>query len=200
MPPASPRVPPDFSAAVAPPSQRARAREPPVHARLAPRLAPTYSLPSLDAPRAVPYGATCSPGPRRACSREEYLARARKLLQIQPPCVPVASSPRSGAMLAAAVRETFAVRFTWTAPAERAVFLAGSFNGWGLPVAMTRCVGAAPRGDGDVWESVLRLPVGEYHYKYVVDGEWAVDAARLAVPVEGHGMANRLIIEAMDKR
>lgn len=104
---------------------------------------------------------------------------------------PGAPATRAKDLAAAVARETFAVRFTWPKPASRSVFLAGSFNGWGLPVAMTRV--------GDAWECVLRLDVGEYRYKFVVDGEWRVDETRLSEVVEGHGLANKLIIELMER-
>jgi 1,4-alpha-glucan branching enzyme len=57
-------------------------------------------------------------------------------------------------------------RFHCCAPAARAVFLAGTFNGWN-PTATP----LSKDTEGN-WEKDLRLPSGHYEYKFVVDGEW----------------------------
>lgn len=51
------------------------------------------------------------------------------------------------------------------------VFLAGTFNGWNVRGAPMQ-----PTGDG-WWRAVLRLPDGEYQFRYIADGQWFTDYA-----------------------
>lgn len=206
------RFPPtDFSAALSDRSpSTSPTREESRRRNLTPTLVPTYSLPSAIAPPAEPYG-TSNPDqhalhmhPAHTANGDSdriggarggglvrdqayYLELARRLLH-EPSGT---SSVRAKRLAEAASRATFAVRFRWQGSDAESVYLAGSFNGWGLPVAMTRVA--------DAWECVLRLDVGEYWYKFVVDGEWKVDKTRLCERVEGHGGANKLIVENLDR-
>lgn len=149
---------------------------------LSPHLSSTHSLPSVAAPPCAGYGSFRIERSDR--SRQGFLEEARRLLK---------ESTKGGVQVI--LRETYAVRFRWNSNAERSVFLSGSFNEWGIPVPMKKTV-----KDGvDVWECVLRLRVGEYRYKYVVDGEWRVDDSRLCERVDGKPTANLLIVEAPDR-
>ena len=59
--------------------------------------------------------------------------------------------------------------FVCHAPDARAVFLVGSFNNWDAkanPMSQT--------ADGQ-WLTVLDLPPGFYHYKFLVDGRWCCE-------------------------
>lgn len=59
--------------------------------------------------------------------------------------------------------------FSCHAPDARAVFVAGTFNGWGTEATpMTR--GA----DGN-WTAALRLAAGHHEFKFVVDGAWCCE-------------------------
>lgn len=156
-----------------------------------PSITPTYSLPSLRAARPAPYGVHTPraypappvhpdphPDPAVAPARG-YLNLARRMLRegdAHAPPLRVAS-------------RALAVRFRWHGPVERAAFLAGSFNAWGVPVDM-------PLVDG-VPQCVLRLAPGVYWYRFVVDGVWRTDDGK---PREVHerGVVNRLVVHAVD--
>lgn len=170
---------------------------------LTPKLPATYSLPSITAPSVTPYGTVRTvggfgDGGRRGCSHFDFLQQARRLLWDAGR--PGFASSGASLPLHRELVATYAVKFVWSGPAERSVFLAGSFNGWGLPRAMTKRVAIGDGEDrGDVWELVLRLACGSYCYKFVVDGEWRVDAEKLCGVTEGHGLANRLIVESIEE-
>ena len=60
-------------------------------------------------------------------------------------------------------------RFSCHAPEARAVFLAGTFNGWkpdDTPLIKN--------GQGD-WSVTLELPPGRHEFKFVVDGAWCCE-------------------------
>lgn len=60
------------------------------------------------------------------------------------------------------------VIFTLRAPKAKTVFLVGDFNNWNPTVEpMVK--------EGDVFEWSLFLVAGDYHYKFVVDGQWIND-------------------------
>lgn len=59
-----------------------------------------------------------------------------------------------------------ATPFSCHALEARAVFLAGTFNGWN-PQATPMVKGA-----GGIWSVAIDLKPGHYEYKLVVDGEW----------------------------
>jgi 1,4-alpha-glucan branching enzyme len=62
-----------------------------------------------------------------------------------------------------------AIRFACHAPEAKAVFLAGTFNGWdSLATPMEK------DSEGN-WSAELRLPPGTHEFKFVVDGEWCCE-------------------------
>ncbi|MBI4423578.1 MAG: hypothetical protein HY554_07625 [Elusimicrobia bacterium] len=67
------------------------------------------------------------------------------------------------------------VEFRLKAPKAKQVLLAGDFSQWRPDVALKK----APEG---VWETVLPLPPGRYHYLFQVDGAWLADPK---APLEG---------------
>lgn len=156
---------------------------------LTPKLPPTYSLPSLFAPPHTPYGTI--PTADIPSSRTDFLQRARRLLQESTLSTTNLTLPIRPSFLAT---DIYDVRFTWTGLASRSVFLAGSFNAWRAPITMTS-IQRNQKSDCSTWQCVLRLSVGEYRYKYVVDGEWVVDQSRLCEFAEGKPVANKLIVE-----
>jgi hypothetical protein len=80
------------------------------------------------------------------------------------------------------------VRFILYAPEARAVALAGTFNEWD-PTVMPLAPGTEP----GVWVGTVALPVGQYQYVFVVDGDhWVVDPAAPRVE-DGFGQANSLL-------
>jgi|SRR5579883_180386 1,4-alpha-glucan branching enzyme len=55
------------------------------------------------------------------------------------------------------------------APDAQQVFLAGTFNEWDPSRA------TMSKGEGGIWRVTLRLPIGSYEYKFVVDGKWVCE-------------------------
>lgn len=153
---------------------------------LVPRLSQTYSRPSVQANRIPPHGTHVLGKARRFLDgREQFLGEAKRLLKE----AYLQNGDENGRKRLDRLlrREGVAVKFEWKGSAQSSVFLAGSFNHWGMPAPMNRVNGQ--------WECVLRLTAKTYNYKFVVDGEWAVDKSRLCAGVPGRGVVNRLIVE-----
>ena len=67
------------------------------------------------------------------------------------------------------------------------VFLAGTFNGWSTD--------ATPmHRQGNRFEISLPLPVGEYQYKFVADGQWFTDETAERFHPDGYGGRNSVIV------
>lgn len=160
------------------------------------------SLPRPPPPQPPPvHLAPCAPALVTAPAHESATARARRLLRA---AVAADVARKSGATSKAdvdAVRKasahvpavpTAAVRFVWSQLVARSAFVAGSFNDWGPPVQLSR--------SGDTWARVIRLPIGTYHYRFVVDGRWVVDEERRIVTITPHGRVNELNIPAWAAR
>jgi 1,4-alpha-glucan branching enzyme len=67
------------------------------------------------------------------------------------------------------------VVFSFFRPQARQVHLAGEFNKWRpkeLPML---------RREGGYWQARLRLPAGEFRFRYCADGEWFADFAAFGV-------------------
>jgi len=62
-------------------------------------------------------------------------------------------------------------RFNIAAPNARDIYLVGDFNHWKM-----NDESRLSRLDGGQWEKRLGLNPGRYKYKFVVDGEWTLDA------------------------
>lgn len=60
------------------------------------------------------------------------------------------------------------IEFSCQAPSAKAVFLAGTFNGWKPDAEPLRPVNGK-------WTVTLPLPPGHYEYKFVVDGQWCCE-------------------------
>jgi chromosome partitioning protein len=63
-----------------------------------------------------------------------------------------------------------AVVFVTLYPRAESVQIAGDFNNWKPQEAPLQKV-----GDGGVWQTQMKLPVGRYRYRLVVDGQWQQD-------------------------
>ncbi len=63
------------------------------------------------------------------------------------------------------------VAFIIEAPAAEDIYVVGDFNDWGVSDE-NRLV----RRDNGYWEKLVKLRPGKYRYKFVVDGEWTLDA------------------------
>ncbi|MFP4052359.1 MAG: isoamylase early set domain-containing protein [Phycisphaerae bacterium] len=67
------------------------------------------------------------------------------------------------------------IEFRFFRPGAQAVHLAGDFNDWRqgeLPMSLSK--------DG-YWLARLKLPAGEYKFRYCADGEWFTDYAAFGV-------------------
>jgi hypothetical protein len=97
--------------------------------------------------------------------------------------------PAATAAAAAAPRDTVYVRFELADPNARAVAVAGSFNGWRAEALPMR------RDAGGVWSVTVPLPLGEYQYQFVVDGDrWVSDPTAHALEDDGFGGRNSVIV------
>jgi 1,4-alpha-glucan branching enzyme len=67
--------------------------------------------------------------------------------------------------------------FSFNAPAASSVLLVGDFTHWQKgPITLRK----TPDG---IWRTTVSLPPGEYHYRFLVDGEWRDDPeCNLRVP------------------
>lgn len=156
---------------------------------LTPRLSQTYSQPSVQGNRTPPYGTHVLGEARRLLDgREQFLKEARRLLREG--CLQSGIGSERKRLEKLLSGKGVAVKFEWKSNAQTSVFLAGSFNQWRMPVPMNWVNGQ--------WECVLRLRAETYNYKFVVDGEWAVDKSRLCAVVPGRGVVNRLIVETTE--
>ncbi len=82
------------------------------------------------------------------------------------------------------------IEFKFFRPAAKQVHLAGDFNNWRegeLP--MVHC------GDG-YWKARLRLPAGEFRFRYCADGEWFTDFAAFGVEPSRFGLDSILRVPA----
>ena len=67
------------------------------------------------------------------------------------------------------------VEFKFFRPQAQQVYIAGDFNRWQaneLPMARTA---------GGYWFARMRLPAGEFKFRYLADGEWFTDFAAFGV-------------------
>jgi 1,4-alpha-glucan branching enzyme len=72
--------------------------------------------------------------------------------------------------------------FRFYRPDAATVYLVGDFNDWQEgQLAMVR------RSDGD-WVAKIRLPAGEFRFRYYADGQWFTDYAAFGVELGRFGM------------
>lgn len=74
------------------------------------------------------------------------------------------------------------VEFSFFRPKARQVHLAGDFNDWRkheLPMI---------RNSEGYWTARMRLPAGEFRFRYCADGEWFTDYASFGVEPGRFGM------------
>jgi 1,4-alpha-glucan branching enzyme len=73
------------------------------------------------------------------------------------------------------------VEFRFLRPAAREVFLVGEFNEWSKDdMPMRKC------GKG-YWTAKLRLPYGDFRFRYWADGQWYTDFAAFGVEPGPYG-------------
>jgi chromosome partitioning protein len=79
------------------------------------------------------------------------------------------------------------VTFTIEAPRAEHVLLAGDFNDWTLDGSEMDPI------DG-VWTKVIKLPLGRYRYRYVVDGRWENDPSNAAGELNPYGGYDSVLV------
>lgn len=81
------------------------------------------------------------------------------------------------------------VSFSFYRPAAKSVHLAGDFNNWhdaNLPM----------RPRNGYWTAKMRLPAGEFRFRYLADGEWFTDYAAFGVEPGEFGLDSVLRVPA----
>ncbi|MBN1553735.1 MAG: 1,4-alpha-glucan branching protein [Phycisphaerae bacterium] len=79
--------------------------------------------------------------------------------------------------------------FSFYRPGAKQVYLAGEFNGW-----RTGDINMFSVGDGN-WVAKVRLPAGEFRFRYCADGEWFTDYAACGVEPGRFGMDSLVVIQ-----
>jgi len=82
------------------------------------------------------------------------------------------------------------VEFSFYRPDASHVFVAGDFNGW-----QHGRLTMSPNDNG-YWTTRLRLPAGEFKFRYCADGQWFTDYAAFGVEPGRFGMDSVVRITA----
>jgi hypothetical protein len=140
--------------------------------------------------------------PRRADRGWRWLIRPQPI-RLRPVWVPLAAAaamafwlvtrPDVGTVAAgaatAATADTVFVRFQLIAPNADLVSLTGSFNDWASDTYQMS------KEDGGIWSITLPLPLGEYQYQFVVDGDRRIPDPRSHARVDdGFGGINSVVV------
>jgi len=85
------------------------------------------------------------------------------------------------------------VSFSLAAPDAKEVYVAGDFNGWHLDESsrMKQAEGA--------WKKSVKLPVGTYHYRFVIDGKWTEDPNNPEKEINPFGTLDSLVMVSKTK-
>ncbi len=114
---------------------------------------------------AASYGSAIAEFDRHCTGYRDYCALSKELAALESPTVEDRPVRTEGPK---PVRN--GVLFSFDAPDVQSLKLVGDFNNW------TPDRGAElAKGETGVWEKVVPLPPGKYHYKYIVDGSWKAD-------------------------
>ena len=79
------------------------------------------------------------------------------------------------------------VVFSLTASGVKNVSLAGTFNNWNLEKHKMK------KNNDGLWTKTVIIPLGNYEYKYIVDGEWWHDPENEKAVLNEHGTFNSVI-------
>ncbi len=78
--------------------------------------------------------------------------------------------------------------FSFKAPDALSVLLVGDFTEW------QRKAVPLQKQPGGLWKATVSLPVGTYHYRFLVDGQWRDDPeCTLRVP-NPYGSENAVVV------
>ena len=82
--------------------------------------------------------------------------------------------------------------FSFFRPRARGVRVVGDFNGWtGTPMTRT------PHG---YWTARVRLPIGDFKFRYDADGEWFADYAAFGLEYGQFGLDSIVHVAPDDDR
>lgn len=81
------------------------------------------------------------------------------------------------------------LRFQFTAPRGKRIFLAGTFNNWAIYEKEL----LFNENSGN-YECSILLPNGEYQYKFIVDDQWCADPSCKRWITNEHGTLNSILI------
>jgi 1,4-alpha-glucan branching enzyme len=82
------------------------------------------------------------------------------------------------------------ISFSFYRPSAKTVHLSGEFNNWeadALPM----------RARAGYWTAKMRLPAGEFRFRYLADGEWFPDYAAFGVEPGEFGLDSVLRVPAV---
>jgi 1,4-alpha-glucan branching enzyme len=86
------------------------------------------------------------------------------------------------------IRDDGTVEFKFFRPAASSVKLAGDFCAWAV-----NAITMQSAGDG-WWAVELKLAPGEYHFRYIADGNWFTDFAAQGIEICQFGWNSVLMI------
>jgi len=79
------------------------------------------------------------------------------------------------------------VKLEFTHDTAGPVFVAGTFNEWDVTATPMK------KGRNGSWSATLKLPPGEYEFRYFADGQWFTDFAADGLVPNGFGDLNSLL-------
>jgi len=86
------------------------------------------------------------------------------------------------------------ILFRYYSPSAKTVTVAGEFNGWEFKQDQSRTV-YLKKNEKDIWEALVSMGSGRYHYKFVIDYQsWVLDSNNPLTEDDGTGNLNSLII------
>ena len=121
---------------------------------------------------------------------KDYFSLGREIITQEetPPQAPMAEvEKRMEEVLKKELHKICEVVFSVSAPSAKEVYIAGDFNEWKLNEE------SRMRQDKGVWSKRLKLPIGKYHYRFVIDGTWIEDASNPSREVNPYGSVDSLL-------
>jgi 1,4-alpha-glucan branching enzyme len=79
------------------------------------------------------------------------------------------------------------IEFSFRAPDAKKAYIAGTFNDWDTKSMPMK------KGNDGTWRIMVKLSLGNYEYKYFVDGTWAEDVPGAELAPNPFGTNNCVI-------
>ena len=79
------------------------------------------------------------------------------------------------------------VTFFMKAPQAKEVSVAGDFNGWSTTKH------AMKQDKGGLWKKIVMVPPGRFEYKFMVDGDWALNPDNDCTCINSFGAENHVL-------